>query len=730
MRHFFIIMILTISVGTISLAQSTLTGNISDSEEGFRLAGVKVTIKGTRISTITDSEGRYIILVPENKKTVIFQKEGYQVQEVKIDKNIINIVMTARDVYIFALSLEDLMNIKVKTATKSDVKLSEAPAIVSVITRKDIEAKGFTTVTEALTSIGSVNSIETYWGYNQVFFRGMYSTLYNDKSLVLVNGHPLWDAINGSFYIETFPIEAIERIEVIRGPGSTLYGTNAYAGVINIITKPTENENVQSSAYFRSGGFRDIDASVVLNHTAKDISFNWVLQGKYSDGYNFTLPEVEGGRVDVPYNHINNFVSSFLNISYKRLSIESYSFFQEKAKIDSAPFAWGSLNQTRNEFRFYFYGLTYDILKNDKWDVSIRGSYNTMFRKFYSRYALNHGRYESDGYRADAELNAGYKINDNISLLAGALYEYVNADYYNFIDMNTDKIIAYGFGKKAYSDFILSSFLQSEIKLGKRINLIAGIRFSYNEHYKNIFTPRGGIVFKATKNLNIKALYGNAFRVPNLFEKYWAFGTTFGTENLDPEIINSYEFSVDYTKSKISAKVNYFYNIAKDLIGRELQADNTTKYVNFSGESVTQGVETELRYKDDKFDAYFNGAYLLPHNKDENEINYIPQLMFSTGIGYVLNKLSTHISLNYTQEVTNTVATIDEKIDALYLINAKIGYKLTRNITLSLLGKNLTNQEVWAPEFIRQNIIKLPNGYGRTIMLEIRAIFNLGGIKK
>ncbi len=719
MKQFLLTVFFVIATGTISSAQQTVTGNVSD-VDGNYISDVIVTVKGTETKSKTDSIGSYIINIPLNYKTLSFQKPGFQVTAVTVDRKVINIVMIKSGVDIFDLTLEELLSLKITTATKSNVKISEAPAIVSVITSEEIDKKGFLSVPEAIVSIEGVNSVETYWGFNQIFFRGIYSTLYNDKSLVLINGHPFWGAVNSSHYIETFPVEAIKRIEVIRGPGSTLYGTNAYAGVINIITKTNDTDKIKSSAFVRNANLNNTAASVSINHNINDLNFNCTVQGQYSDGYDFTLPQVEGGLTNVPYSHINNYISTYTNISYKGLSIDNYSFFQNKSKIDAAPFAWGSLNQTDNIFRGYFYGLSYNFLDNDVWNINIRASYNTILRKFKSRYALNHAYYQSDGSRADAEFNINRTINKSISVLAGLLYENVNVKYYNFLDANTDTVIAYGFGENTRKDYILSGFFLFFIKLGDKVNLIAGVRYSFNEHYGNIFTPRGGFVFKITKNINSKILYGNAFRAPNLFEKYWAFGTTFGSEDLTPEGINTFEFAVDYTKNNFSSKVNYFYNISSDLIGRELQADNTTKYVNLSGKSTTQGFETEIRYRNNNLDAFLKGAYLIPLDTGKKEIKYIPKIMFNIGAMYSYKRFSAYISLNYLHKVINTVNAIEEKIPALLTLNAKLNFKLTDKLTLSVIGKNLSDEEIWAPEFIRRNIIKLPNGYGRLLMLELR----------
>jgi len=114
------------------------------------------------------------------------------------------------------ISLEELLNTEVTVAGRRAQKISEAPAIISVLTSEDLKLMGATNLYEALSYIPGVNLTETSYGFTSVSFRGNLQTHYNNKSLLLINNHPMYDTAVGSFYLEAIPINSIERIEIIR----------------------------------------------------------------------------------------------------------------------------------------------------------------------------------------------------------------------------------------------------------------------------------------------------------------------------------------------------------------------------------------------------------------------------------------------------------------------------------------------------------------------------------
>lgn len=182
------------------------------------------------------------------------------------------------------LSLEELMNIKVVTASKRLEGQESAPAVMQVISRTDIRrygARNLVDVLDRATNLQVVGS--NLYPQNRVAIRGVMQTHIDNKILFLINGRPLRDALQGGKNMDLYmglPVSAIERIEIIRGPGSVIYGTNAFSGVINVVTfkGKTENETLISQGSF---GYQQIDGVFVrstedynsllaINHISKD----------------------------------------------------------------------------------------------------------------------------------------------------------------------------------------------------------------------------------------------------------------------------------------------------------------------------------------------------------------------------------------------------------------------------------------------------------------------------
>lgn len=144
------------------------------------------------------------------------------------------------------MSLEELLNIKVVSTTKSSISLQKAPGIIRVFTKDDFDKYGATTLLEVLNNIPGIQMQEYRAGHQLVWIRGVQQR-YNNKVLLLIDGVPMRDSYYGNFNVdEMLPLDMVEKIEIINGPGSVLYGANSFSGVINITTK-SKGKSVSAS---------------------------------------------------------------------------------------------------------------------------------------------------------------------------------------------------------------------------------------------------------------------------------------------------------------------------------------------------------------------------------------------------------------------------------------------------------------------------------------------------
>jgi len=193
------------------------------------------------------------------------------------------------------LSIEDLMNIEVTTASKKSEKISDAPGVMTVITEQDIKNFGAQNLLDVLHLAPGFQAISSHlWVNNVVSLRGDLLTHLNVHVLILLNGRPMRESLTGgvNFPVFTaFPIEMIDRIEIIRGPGSVLYGTNAFAGVINIITK-IPSKGSEMSLSLGGGSFGSARQTASAGYAGDDFSFIAGFQGFQEKGWNFSAATV------------------------------------------------------------------------------------------------------------------------------------------------------------------------------------------------------------------------------------------------------------------------------------------------------------------------------------------------------------------------------------------------------------------------------------------------------
>jgi outer membrane receptor for Fe3+-dicitrate len=243
-KRFALSLILVISVICECIGQNRIiSGKVIDFNTNIPIPGVEVRLKGVENSSISSDNGYYELKVPENTSKIEFvdfsEKKVSKLE--KISKNEFNIYLSdnSRD-EIYKLSLAELMNVKVNVASKVTESVTEAPGVVSVVTAKEIEAFGATSLRDILERVTGIFGFTGFGNRNVINLRG--DQLYSSSKhiLILINGRPTRERIASGEDMEVyamFPINTIEQIEVIRGPGSVLYGTNAFTGVINIITK-------------------------------------------------------------------------------------------------------------------------------------------------------------------------------------------------------------------------------------------------------------------------------------------------------------------------------------------------------------------------------------------------------------------------------------------------------------------------------------------------------------
>ncbi len=502
---------------------------------------------------------------------------------------------------LFELSMEELLDIEVEIATGKPQKLSHVPAVANVITAADIRAMGITDFSQVLEMIPGVHVYPDPAGRLDSHFsiRGIH-TADNSQVLILLDGRDLTDVNTGSSP-ENFrmPVANISRVEVMRSPGSALYGADAFAGVINIISK--DASEIGGTNYgWRQGSFDTQD--IWLQHTAKfndkwDLAFN--LESSNSDGdrgrvvtYNDEIFGLSGnGPLETHYDYSNTQVS---------LSNQEWTFRLWNWNLDEAGNGQGGAQVLdpagKDKSEIYLFDIQnekHDVLPG--WDIDSRLSYEVKnFDAHFVLYppvgAFVDGVIGDPGItqrKGTLAINADYSEFAGHRLLVGLGSKWVLVDPHETKNFNT------GGAPGVLVDVTGSSFafetrqsrtvnhllLQDEWSVNDDWALTAGVRYDDYSDFGGTTNPRVAIVWKGRPKLTTKLLYGRAFRAPSFSELYFKNNpAAVGNPNLTSESIDTYEIVFDYRPVReVNLVLSLFSYRIDDLIDREfgVPAKNT-----------------------------------------------------------------------------------------------------------------------------------------------------------
>ena len=420
----------------------------------------------------------------------------------------------------FDMSLEELMDINIVTASSFNQKVSEASAIIDVYTAEQIKDLGVDNLYDFLSFLPGIEIMETYYGYTDVQFRGILQSHYNNKSSLLLNGQPLYDEIISSYYLEQIPISAIDQVEVIRGPGSVLYGSNAYAGVINIITR--DGKSMNGSAFSLKGGsFFTKNASFAMGSDFDGIDLFFGGEYNNSDGYKKNIiwdedddePESGldgeqpyGNRIlgyypDANDNYENDYANFFGSLGYKDFELNAIFFESKKDKFGVIPTLAStgerlvrglSLNARYNNQFLDDKALVRSILWHDRITKDERiNSYPPAVRATGVAHDQEYG-----GYKSGFQTQLSYPFGDKFDLMAGIGYEDSHSDPYLWF--YTDSVAENGgqiqnLAANAFTDDKYTNdtwaFVQTTLRPFKKFNIQAGGRFNENKQAGSVVCP-------------------------------------------------------------------------------------------------------------------------------------------------------------------------------------------------------------------------------------------------
>ena len=615
-------------------ARGTLKGMVKDAETGQAVVGANVTLQGTFLGAATDANGKFnIVRVPVGSYALTISMIGYErfkMDGVKVVKDEVRSV----DILIHSSPIQS--EPVIITASRREQSFQEVPVSVSTVSAKMIADRNNITLDDALRYVPGVNMMS-----DQVNIRG--STGYNrgigSRVLVLLDGLPYITGDTGEINWETIPMFEVERIEVVKGAGSALYGSSALGGVINVITRETPAE---PEFRFRAfSGLYDKPQYPEWEWTTKP-RFNSGIVASYSGGSTTLKYLVSAGRtVDESFRENDTYQrwSLFAKVKYDLSSSQSLTVAGNYlSRTHGNFFWWKSLQEPTRPAESQRNGLV----------TSDRGNVSVAYKEFISDkffYTVK-GIYFGNFWRDDS---AGRVNNVSTSHLFSvdvqATSEAISSHTLTFgVASNYDMVSANLFG--THPGVGAAVYAQDEMAVTGEIKLTAGLRFDWERvsilKATAQLNPKIGLVYMPDKETSIRASVGSGFRYPAIGELYIESSINVSSvvvlPNPDLKVESSLSYEVGINRSigsmmvvDVAAFRNDFENLIEPSVqmkryrpypsapyeveGPVIQFDNVTK-------ARIEGVEADVRMEWWKkwFSTDIGYTYTWPWNVADNQI--------------------------------------------------------------------------------------------------------------
>ena len=527
----------------------------------------------------------------------------------------------------------------VVTATKTQLEKKEVPQSVEVITQEDIKNTAAYNVRDALRFATNIDVQEVGMTGNVVMVRGMESK----HTLILVDGRRMAAENTGStmnaYELSRINLADVERIEIIRGNGSALYGSDTMGGVINIITKKASQEHASVGAhtgtkemgtnfYYSSGrqGKVSVKASGGIEDVRKEVS------GYYNktEGYDTSSSNMYGPR-------------RFLNLGFdyafdanRGLALD-LNFMREQFTSNSSEGTDKGVynyDNNRSDYALTYYG------KDNKNDYNLRMYYNTLKKSNVTN--ENNAITDFDHTSYDTLVFEGknsMKLNDKNTMTYGAEWTTTNMRGTRFGGGGDNKYSETFAGiTKAGSEKDVdtyAAYLQDEWKITDKWLIIPAVRFDHHNAFGSHTSPKIGTTYSFSDNSRVKVNYGKSFRAPTVYELYSTMDKRMGMMNvqvlgnpdLKPEKATNFDIGFEAEQGKWSGKLGYYHNEIDNLIDSDMFYRGyvpgvgmviKSKYYNV-GEAEISGAEAEVGYNfNDSWNVKATYNYLDAKDKTTN----------------------------------------------------------------------------------------------------------------
>jgi outer membrane receptor protein involved in Fe transport len=509
--------------------------------------------------------------------------------------------------------------------------------------------------------------------------------------LILIDGRPIREVQEGgvsSDVLESFPVNIIERIEVIKGPGSVLYGSDAFSAVVNIIPKSAKENGLSVTGLAQSGGgvltFGDV--------TYSKGDFSLVAAGRFMQKteWETTMKAVSGtdsvtgqpviGSIDMDIP--NKGPGAFLGLTFKNLKITSS--YNKWSTYRVSGLSYNNVDLTK-----YFTNAGYSHSVNENWDMD----FNITYTKSE---LLGEGISQRDNYNLVAEWSNAIRVGEKTKLMIGGLFNK---------NSGTEKALSTGLVISEGDVNSYAGYAQLDYQALSNLKLIGGMQANKVDEIDLDVVPRGGLIWYPVEKVNVKALYSQAFRAPSINEVNMNFlNRLLGNPNIGPEKVATFDLSIGYHGEQSQLGVNVFRSSMTDIIQIAPNDEGIRMYQN-NQDVVFVGAELEGKYYINST-WYLTGSTIYQKSKNDDDdienLSPIADFGFKAGISYAKDGISVGLFNIYQGDLDEKyMDDINPNQGAYNLLHLHSSYDLNQlfhwnskqNITLIFKVDNLLDEE-------------------------------------
>lgn len=634
----------------------------------------------------------------------------------------------------FEMDLEDLLEITVTSATKTEKPLSSTPGSVTLITRQQIESSGAQTLPSLLRNVPGVN---VRWNpmAETIDIRGFGENPLTNRVLLLIDGIPFNSQTEGGFAqhigFDFFNLDNVKQVEVIRGGGSALYGENAYWGVINIAT--LSGKDIQGGRIRYVNGDLNTDAVSIQAGNEYDHG-DWLVSAQLLESQlplTFWYEES-----DAVYEGQDLFIKG----SYKQAR---FSYYRHQAENDGFRLSFNDLLQNsyfqsadliEETIDVFAGGYTHEVSESTTLNVDLSYTQRKGTQCSACHAAQQYPDSSSVGNHGSqfiGDVRLEYTGIENHHILLGIEGRHIDAGSDRTELISTDPSVEHVLDYKKYA-----LYFQDEISvLDNKLNIITGLRYDYATNptlFDSYVSPRLAFVYNHTQALTFKGGVSRSFHFPDFTTMYldsWFLNESNNQQaipsvdfvpnpELQPEEIRNIDLSVEWLiDSKTSLSANLFKSTVDDFIVMVFynyprpQVDEHV-FENHTGRATIRGGEIELKHKpSNQLLWYLNLAYQYNETDDDRldsggnpiEFSYSPERKINFGVSYNdFYNLFGSIELNWKDDyIAPTIWYFGQPVEPLpdyTLLNAQIGYDFSHllsnedTLKLSFIGRNLLDK--------------------------------------